>query len=207
MNPSKYSPTLRGNVWFVGVAENLLTTPRGIPLGSLCRPLVEKAALDCEHYGEDPSAEWSTYALLCSYMEWAGQDGRPALVDAIISETESDPLYNKLGGVELWREKLQLPDDGQFMELLKSHLNALSSRTLIALVYGCASFHAPLALSLWMAKKIAAKQLNGLLSAHLVIWPFPPKDHKKNMILLRDFAAVPDDREQVIAAAKQQSES
>jgi hypothetical protein len=84
------------HLWLLHDTDGVLRTPGGQPLGSRDQALAVAIREALAKHGPDPSEAWSLYALTCSYLDFAAEDSRCELIDAIVSGLEDDPTYRDL---------------------------------------------------------------------------------------------------------------
>jgi hypothetical protein len=181
-------------------------------------------------HGED-TEEWSTYALLCSYCDFEGEDNRNELISAIASDLKEDPLYHELsmmisrspsalfakldhdpafvfmkevGLIEALSECGPIGSSipvGALQSAFHSYLKNRSIKYLMALVYACASLHAPIVMAGFLSGRLRAGYVKKVLLTRsgAEVWPFNPKDFVRNIRDLTSFATGADDRVALLA--------
>jgi hypothetical protein len=218
-------------VWIIVGPNGFLKTPVGNPVGSTIRSVALKGLRDCRARGEK-TEKWSIYALLCSYCDFGGVANRNELIDAIVAELEEDPLYQELllmisrspsalfvkldhdpafrfmkevGLIEALSECGPIGTSipvGPLQSAYQSYLKTRSMKYLMALVYACASFHAPIAMAGLLSGRLTAGSVKEILleESEGRTWPFEPRDFVRNIKELATFATGVDDRDIVLSA-------
>ncbi len=85
-----------GDLWLLHDGKDVVRTPGGQPLGSRDRALVTAAGLAWKLHRGDPADGWSSYALLCSYLDFAAEEERMGMVESIVTALEDDPTYREM---------------------------------------------------------------------------------------------------------------
>lgn len=229
MDTLKYKPVKIGNIWYIKKNRGYLKTPNGTILGSANETDINNIVNQINEMGEDPTLEWSTYALLASYFEFAYPENTEILLEAIskglesdpiyqdfafiiasndlsISETLGDPIYNfldKIGFIDAWCEKREKHIHtiliGPLKEILKKEIRKYSRKGLISFIYWGAHFCAPLSLLAYLHDKKTYSKISRLIKRDRYIWPFVPNELSKHMKTIYKFASSVDEREEVIS--------
>ena len=229
MGTLKYKPVKIGNIWYIKKPRGYLKTPNGTILGSTNETDINNIVKQINEKGEDPTLEWSTYALLASYFEFAYPENTENLLEAISSGLESDPIYqelsfilgfndmsisgtlgepirnflDKIGFIDAWCEKreknIRTILIGPLKDILKKEIRKYSRKGLISFVYWCAHFSAPLSLLAYLHDKKTYSKISVLIKRDRYIWPFIPNELSKHMKTIYKFASLVDEREEVIS--------
>jgi hypothetical protein len=128
---------------------------------------------------------------------------------SLVSKVDRDPslmFLKEIGILESWT---QTSDAGvsrvhlrPLENRLRSYLGSRTRKCLMALVYSCSHFHAPLVLAGLFAGRLKACDAKEELERSAgQTWPFAPKDCTRKMADLALFAASAEDREIVLKAS------
>jgi hypothetical protein len=96
--------------WYLYHDGDILRTPDGVAIGSHSREVVLKAQADCEAHGLDPANFPSVYGLLCSYLQFGGEEEREELTGAILSDLEDDLVYREFAFISSMSPEQNLVD-------------------------------------------------------------------------------------------------
>jgi len=229
MGTLKYKPVKIGNIWYIKKPRGYLKTPNGTILGSTNETDINNIVNQINEMGEDPTLEWSTYALLASYFDFAYPENTEHLLESISSELESDPIYQelafimayinlsiseilgdpiydfleKIGFFHAWCEIREEHGNAILLdplkEVLKKEIRKYSRKGLISFVYWSAHVNAPLSLLAYFHDKRTYSKISRLLHRDRDLWPFIPKELSKHMKAIYKFASSVDEREEVIS--------
>jgi hypothetical protein len=223
---SNMKPTVTkiAGLFYLTEDGEVIKTPAGHPVGCVDKQVAVEAADAYNQFGSDPGTGCSLYALLCTYLDFGGTPVGE-LIASLLQDFEDDIVYREVamltamdeidteedvldspwpeaylrssGFYDHWEVEAQggsrIINDSKISNWLSGELESLPPRALMTLVYCSANWRAMLPALALIRSEYGTEDFKELIEDRVSERESALIDH------LRAFAALPEDRDAVIA--------